>query len=136
RVSPRTSHGGDAAAEDVVPERAILDAREEIRALPIAEAVERYIVSLIYATREPQRYGDELASWVRVGASPRGTIALDRVARAHAWLRGGDHVTPDDVRAVAHDCLRHRVMLSFEANADGVGASDVVSRLLEAVAVA
>ncbi len=70
-----------------------------------------------------------------MGASPRAGLALDKTARAHAWLGGSDHVTPDDVRAVAHDCLRHRLMLSFEAQAEGVSADRVVDDLVKNVAV-
>jgi len=86
--------------------------------------------------RYPQRYSEDLAKWIQVGASPRGSLALDRTARVSAWLAGRDHVTPDDVRAVAHDCLRHRLMLSYEANAAGMTAHKVVSEIVKVVAVA
>jgi MoxR-like ATPase len=87
----------------------------------------------VLATREPAAYGAELARYVAYGASPRGTIALDRCARAHAWLSGRDYVTPEDVHAIAADVLRHRVLLSYEAEAEGVSAERVVSMLLERV---
>ncbi len=135
-VRGESRHGGDASGVDEIPQQVILDARAEIRDIAIAESIERYMVSIVYATRDPGRYGEEFTKWIRVGASPRGTIALDKASRAHAWLRGRDHVTPDDVRAVAHDCLRHRLILSFEANADGLTPDDILSRLLEQVAVA
>ena len=135
-VRGETHHDREASGVDEIPQQVVLDARAEIRDIAIAESIERYMVSIVYATRDPGRYGEEFTKWIRVGASPRGTIALDKASRAHAWLRGRDHVTPDDVRAVAHDCLRHRLILSFEANADGLTPDDILSRLLEQVAVA
>jgi len=114
----------------------ILAARQQVLELHMSEAVEQYLVQLIIATREPQRYSDDLARWVEFGASPRGTIALDRCARAHAWLAGRDFVSPDDVRAVAHDVLRHRILLSFEAEASGLSSDAVIDQLLAQVPVA
>ena len=122
--------------EEPIPQDAVFAARKEIHATHLSEAVERYIVDLVWATRDPKRYDEKIASWIQVGASPRGGIGLDKCARAHAWLQGRDHVTPDDVRAVVYDVLRHRLMLSYEANAEGVTANDVISALLERVAVA
>ncbi len=89
----------------------------------------------MWATRDPSRYEEKLASWIQVGASPRGSIGLDRTARALAWLRGQDHVSPAEIRDVAHDVLRHRIMLSYEASAEGVTANEVLDRILELVAV-
>ena len=80
-------------------------------------------------------YDEDLARWIRIGASPRGGLALDRGARAHAWLDGRDYTTPDDVRAVAHNCLRHRIILSYEARAEDLTADDVVSEVIRQVAV-
>ena len=125
-----------AAATDPVPQQAIFDARQEIHAVGVSEAVEKYIVDLVFATRYPERYDERLAGWIHVGASPRGAIGLDKCARVQAWLNGRDHVLPDDVRSVAHGVLRHRLALSYEANADGVSANDVVDELLKLVAVA
>jgi len=85
---------------------------------------------LILATRDPGRYGEELGSWIDYGASPRATISLDRCARANAWLNGRDYVSPDDVRAVAHDVLRHRLILSFEAEASGITPDRVIDTLI------
>ena len=124
------------AAEAAVPQEAVFEAREEIHEIHVAEAVERYIVDLVFATRYPERYGEPLSKWIQVGASPRGGIALDKASRAHAWLGGGDHVTPDDVRGVVHDCLRHRLILTYEANAAGVTADQVIDELVKVVAVA
>lgn len=119
-----------------IPQQEIFDARAEITNLHISEAIEQYIVSLIFATRYPERYSDDLKKWVQVGASPRGGLSLDKCSRAHAWLSGRDHVTPDDVRAIAHDCLRHRLILSYEANADGITTDQVISEIVKVVAVA
>ncbi|ALM82979.1 MoxR family ATPase [Bordetella sp. N] len=99
----------------------------------VAPAVDRYIVDLVNATRRPAE--TDLARWLDVGASPRGAIALDRAARAHAWLAGAAFSSPDDVRAVAHAVLRHRLHLSYDAVADGVTTEQVIDRLLDAVAV-
>ncbi|MEQ9451553.1 MAG: MoxR family ATPase [Pseudomonadales bacterium] len=108
----------------------IFAAREELLALHMSEQVERYIVALTMATRDPE---PELKQWIEFGASPRGTIALDACARANAWFSGRDFVSPEDVQAVAHDVLRHRLILTFEADAQGITANQVIDRLLEAV---
>ena len=123
------------AQPQVISEAQLLQARQQILAVHMAESVEEYIVQLIDASRRPGGYSEELASWIEYGASPRGTIALDRCARAHAWLKGQDFVSPDDVQAVIHDTLRHRLILSFEAEAGGVSADQVIDRLLREVPV-
>ncbi|MCB4767402.1 MoxR family ATPase [Ancylobacter sp. Lp-2] len=119
-----------------IAQSTVFDARKEIDAVKMVEAVESYIVSLIAATRRPAEFGDQLKEWIGIGASPRGTLALDRASRAHAWLQGRDYVTPEDVQSVAHDCLRHRVSLTYEASADGKHADDVIDELIRQVAVA
>ncbi|MCP8690067.1 AAA family ATPase [Marinobacterium sedimentorum] len=111
-------------------------ARAEVQSLHLAEAVERYMVELVMASRDPQHHAPELARWIDYGASPRATIALERCARAHAWLQGHDYVSPDDVQAIAQDVLRHRLLLSFEAEANGQSSDAVISRLLDQVPVA
>lgn len=100
-----------------------------------SEALERYLVQLVLATREPGVYSESLARWLRYGASPRATIALDRCAKAHAWLEGRNYVTPEDIHVIAHDVLRHRILLSFEAEAEGVSSDDFIDSLLRLVAV-
>ena len=129
---------GDQPAEPPppIPQQAVFEARVEIGQVHVGEIVEQYMVDLIFATRYPDRYSEDLARWIQVGASPRGALALDRCARAHAWLNQRDHVLPDDVRAVVQDCLRHRLMLSFEASADGVSANDIINEIVKRVAVA
>ena len=114
----------------------VFKARKEIDAVRMVPAVEDYIVSLIAATRRPAEFGDKLKEWIGIGASPRGTLALDRASRAYAWLKGRDYVVPEDVQEVAHDCLRHRVSLTYEATADGKRADDVIDELIRQVAVA
>ena len=131
-----TEHTGDAAKTDVIAQQVIFDARVEIHQVTVAEAVERYIVALVAATRRPMQFSKDLQRWIHVGASPRGTLALDRASRAHAWLNGRDHVSPDNVRAVVHGCLRHRLILSYEANADGLSADEVINEVVKQVAVA
>jgi len=128
--------GGDLTEEDRIPEQAVFDVRSEIRDVQTSAAIDRYIVDLITATRNPGAYSEEIGRWVSIGASPRGCLALDKASRAHAWLQDRDQVLPDDVRAIVHDCLRHRIKLSYEANADGISSDDVIRQLVELVAVA
>jgi MoxR-like ATPase len=101
----------------------------------MAPPVEEYLVQLLLASRDPAPYGEDLARWVSYGASPRGTIALDRCARARAWLAGRDFVSPEDVQAVAFDTLRHRILVSFEAEAEGVDADRIIDALIQRVPV-
>jgi MoxR-like ATPase len=113
----------------------VFDARREIAVMHISESIERYIADLVYATRTPERYSDELASWIDVGASPRASIALDKCARVHAWLRGEEFVSPANVTAIAHDVLRHRLILSYEAQGSDVTADQVIDGIIERVAL-
>jgi MoxR-like ATPase len=122
--------------KDLIPQQAILAAREEIHKIQMAPAVENYVVALIQATRTPERYDKELRRWIQIGASPRGTIGLDKCSRALAWLKGRDFVRPDDVQAVVHDVLRHRILLSYDAQAEGTKVDKVIQRIVELVAVA
>jgi MoxR-like ATPase len=111
----------------------VFAARAEVLQAHLAPQLEEYMVQLTLATRDPAPYGAELARWVAYGASPRGTIALDRCSRAHAWLAGRDYVTPEDIHAVAPDVLRHRVLLGYEAEAEGISTDRVIATLLERV---
>ncbi|MTI97047.1 MAG: MoxR family ATPase [Marinobacter adhaerens] len=113
----------------------VFEARADVANIYMAEPVEQYLLALVLATRDPAPLDPELARWTAFGASPRGTIALDRCARALAWLDGRDYVTPDDVRAMAFDVLRHRILLTFEAEAEGMTADTVIERLIERVPV-
>jgi MoxR-like ATPase len=118
-----------------VSQQILFAARQEALTIHMAPAVEEYIVQLTAATRAPQGYSAELARWIEFGVSPRATISLDRCARAHAWLAGKDFVSPDDVQAVLHDVFRHRLLLSFEAEASGRNADGVIDQLLQLVPV-
>lgn len=113
----------------------IAKARVEIMQMHLAPALENYIVQLIMATRRPESYDAELAQWIEFGASPRATIALERCARSHAWLNGRDFVGPDDVQAVIHNVLRHRIILSYQAQAEGVNANAVLDKIVQLVPV-
>jgi MoxR-like ATPase len=123
-------HGAEPAP---VPQQAILDARGEIDNIFVSDLAQKFMVDLVYATRFPARYGEPLSKWIQVGASPRGSLALDRCARARAWLDGEDFVTPDHIRSVMHDCLRHRLILSYEALSQGATADQVVDKIASLV---
>ena len=114
----------------------IFSAQQEVLSLHMAPAVEEYLIQILLASRDPSPYGDDLVRWISYGASPRGTIALDRCARAQAWLKGHDYVTPEDIQAVVHDTLRHRILLSFEAEAEGLSSDDIIRELISRVPVA
>ncbi|MBF8757225.1 AAA family ATPase [Pseudomonas guariconensis] len=134
-VRGEDSHSGSPGEAAPMAQETIFAARREVGGVHVSEAIDRYVVDLINATRHPTDYDSDLARWIKVGASPRGGISLDRVSRAHAWLQGNDYVTPDDVRTVLHPVLRHRLLLSYDAVADGIGADQVLDRLLDKVAV-
>lgn len=121
---------------EAIPQEAVLEAREEIHDIHVSENIEQYMVDLISATRYPERYSEELRKWIQIGASPRGGIALDKCSRAHAWLNGEKYVSPDNVRAIVHNVLRHRVMLTYQAQAAGVTANRVIDEIVKLVAVA
>ena len=99
----------------------------------MADNLEQYLVALVLATRDPSPYDAELSQQIEFGGSPRATIALDRCARAHAFLQGRDHLLPEDIHAVIHDVLRHRIILSFEAEAEGTTVDHVIDTLLRVV---
>jgi MoxR-like ATPase len=128
---------GDQRSESFSPVRqeVLFQGRQEILNLYMANPLEEYLLQLVLATREPSAYGTDLGRWLQYGASPRATIALDRCARARAWLDGRDFVTPDDIQAMAYDVLRHRLIMSYEAEAEGVTADHFISELLRRVAV-
>jgi MoxR-like ATPase len=121
------------AAPERLPLADVFAARRAVLDLHVAPALERYLVELVLASRTPARYDKALAERIAWGASPRGSIALERCARARAWLAGRDFVTPDDVRAIAPDVLRHRVLPSYEATAEGWDGEKLVAELLRQV---
>lgn len=120
---------------DIIPQKILFAARDQVLTVHMSPALLQYIVELVLATRKAERYGQDLKQWIRYGASPRASIALDRVARAHAWLKGRDYVTPQDVQAIAHDVLRHRIILTYAALADGLTTDDVINTLIARVAI-
>jgi len=125
----------ETVAPETISQDAIFAARHEVLNLHLAEPLEEYLIQIVLATRNPAAYGDDLGDWLEYGGSPRATITLDRCARAHAWLAGRDYVGPEDIQAVAYDVLRHRLILRFEAEAEGVTADRVVGELISRIAV-
>ena len=137
QLSRREDQSQDQTASPVqVHQQTLFAARREILDLHLAGSVEDYIVQLTLATRRGIDGDQDIKSWLSFGASPRGTIALERCARAYAWLQGKDFVSPDDVQAIAGDVLRHRLILSFEAEASNVSADDVIARIIQLLPVA
>lgn len=119
-----------------ISQQTLFEAREQIRGVQSSEVMDNYMVDLIFATRYPQRYDEDLARWIQVGASPRGGLGLDKCARARAWMQGRDYLLPEDVQDVAADVLRHRIIPSYEADAEGISNDQLIKRILELVAVA
>jgi len=145
--STKSNNGGQQSvsptnSEQVADDRLLLDpsiilnARKELTGVTVSPIVDRYIVALVMATREPERYpASQLSAWIEVGASPRASIALDKCARAHAWLEGRDYAMPDDVRAVVPMVLGHRFSLSYDALAEGVSRAEVINELLDHIEI-
>ncbi len=120
---------------DKFDENLIFASREEVAGVSVSEAIRQYVVDIVFSTRYPDKLDKDLAAWIVIGASPRGTLALIETSRSHAWLRGQKAVTPDDVKAVAHDVLRHRITTSYAAQAQKVGKDQIIDRIIELVAV-
>ena len=135
RNQARSQALNDDRNEVLLSQAQIFKAQQEVLSLHMAPAVEEYLVQLLLASRNPAPYGDDLARWINYGASPRGTISLDRCARAQAWLQGRDYVSPQDIQAVVFDTLRHRILLSFEAEAEGLTSDEVIRELVRRVPV-
>lgn len=129
------SGSAPAALAPRIPLDAVFEARKQIAAFHVSDAIERYMVDLVYATRTPAAYSDELRRWIDVGASPRASLALDKCGRVHAWLNDKGFVAPDDIRAVVHDVLRHRLTLSYEAQGEGVSVDKVIDEIVTLVAL-
>ena len=125
---------GETSIEAIsISQKEIFSARREALSVHMAEEIEQYIVRLVIATRQPKKYSPQLSEWLEMGVSPRATIALDRCARALAWLNGRDYVTPEDVQKMAFPVLRHRLLLSYQAQAEGVHPNQVVQQLISLV---
>ena len=133
RERARQSLQAPAAPAQRMPQEQVFQARQQVLDLHLAPALERYLIELVLASRDAARYDATLARRIAWGASPRGSIALERCARARAWLAGRDYVTPDDIRAIAPDVLRHRVLPSYEATAEGWDGDRLVKALLDVV---
>ncbi len=118
-----------------ISQQQILAARQEVLDIHMADSLEEYLIQIIMATRDPAPYGNDLVQWLQYGASPRACIALDRCSRALAWLDGRDFVGPEDIQAIAYDVLRHRIILSYEAEAEGVTPDHVIKELIKRIAV-
>jgi MoxR-like ATPase len=113
----------------------VFNARNEVLNIYMAESLEKYLLQIVLATRNPAVYGQDLAAWIQYGASPRASIALDRCARAKAWLAQRDFVDPSDIQNIAYDVLRHRLILSYEAEAEGITSDEVIRQLIRRIAV-
>lgn len=135
RLTRGEAISGESKNVESLSQEQIFAARKEVLQIHLSEQLEKYLVELIIATRQPKKYDDQLASWIGFGASPRATIALDKCARAKAWLSGRDFVAPEDIHAVFYNVLRHRLILTYEAEADGITADQVLARIIELVAV-
>ena len=136
-VREEAKQGGQTIKKTFKPieQTTLFAARNAVLNLHLSDVLEDYLLQIILATRNPKAYGDDLASWLQYGASPRASIALDRCSRAKAWLAQRDYVAPEDIQEMAFDVLRHRLILSYEAEAEGMTTDDVITILLERIAV-
>ncbi len=121
--------------DEIMSQDALFKARNEVLDIYMSDELENYLIQIVLATRDPGKYDEKLSEWLEYGASPRATMALDRCARAHAWLSGYDFVSPENIQAVAHDVLRHRIILSFEAEAEGITKDQFINELIALIAV-
>jgi MoxR-like ATPase len=135
RKEARSEFTAKAERFETVSQQTLFAARNEVLDVYMAEALEDYLLQIILATRTPEAYGRDLAAWLQYGASPRASIALDRCARAKAWLAERDFVGPEDIQDIASDVLRHRLILSYEAEAEGITADHVIRELIARIAV-
>lgn len=133
RLNRGEAQGNAVAKPFTIKQEDIFKARQEVLAVHMAEEVEKYIIRLVMATRHPQTYSPQLTEWLEMGVSPRATIALDRCSRAHAWLEGRDYVTPEDVQKMAFPVLRHRLLLSYQAQAEGIHPNQIIQQLISMV---
>ncbi|MGB1975209.1 MAG: AAA family ATPase [Vibrio toranzoniae] len=133
RLNRGEAQGNESVQPQEISQQTIFEARQEVLNIHMADTIEQYIIRLVMATRQPKQYSNQLDQWLDMGVSPRATIALDRCARAHAWLAGRDYVTPQDVQAMAFPVLRHRLLRSYHAQAEGVTANQVIAHLISLV---
>ena len=135
RAEARSGAAEQAAPGPAISQRSLLEARDAVLDIHLDPSLEDYIVEIVLATRSAGRYGDDLGGWIEHGASPRATMALDRCARALAWLDNRDYVVPEDIQALAPDVLRHRIILSYAAEAEGRTADSCIASILSRVAL-
>lgn len=135
REEARSQHRSEFITPSVISQQSLFEARDAVLDTHLDSSLEDYIIEIVLATRSAGRYGDELGSWIEHGASPRASMALDRCARAYAWLANRDYVVPEDIQLIAPDVLRHRIILSFEAEAEGKTADSCIDEVLARVAV-
>ncbi|WPC76607.1 AAA family ATPase [Vibrio porteresiae] len=133
RLNRGEAKGENSQNKPRISQEAIFAARQEVLNIHMAEAIENYLIRLIMATRKPAQYDAKLAEWIEMGVSPRATIALDRCARAHAWLNGRDFVSPEDIQTMIFPVLRHRLLLSYQAQAENIHPNQVIAHLLSLV---
>ena len=131
----QAEEGAQGEQLEMISQDHIFAARDVIQQMQVSEAVEQYIVDLVMATRQPDKFGDKLAGWIDTGSSPRASIALHRSSRASAWLDGRDYVTPDDVRSVLHPIMRHRLIITYDALADKITPDAIIDEIIQQVAV-
>lgn len=132
-VNRQEALSGEPPKASSISQDDLFTARKEVLTVHMAPEVEQYLVQLIIATRDPEQHAPDLANYIEYGASPRATIALDRCARAQAWLDNRDYVTPGDVQSILGEILRHRIILSYQAEAEGVSTNDVIEQLIRLV---
>ena len=135
REEARSQQRSETTVPAVISQQSLFEARDAVLDIHLDDSLEDYIIEIVLATRSANRYDDELGSWIQYGASPRATMALDRCARAYAWLANRDYVVPEDIQLIAPDVLRHRIILSFEAEAEGKTADSCIDEVLARVAV-
>lgn len=135
RLNRGEALGGSSKPQEQISQEEIFAARKETLEIYLAPVLEQYIVDLIMATRDGEKYDKKLGKWLAYGASPRATIALDRCSRARAWLNGRDFVSPEDIQAVFHNVLRHRLMVTYQAEAEGITSNQILDHILSLVAV-
>ncbi|MBW3695470.1 MoxR family ATPase [Vibrio sp. T187] len=133
RLNRGEAQGQSSAIPQTLSQQDVFEARKQALNVHMADSIEQYIIRLVMATREPKKYSDQLDQWLEMGVSPRATIALDRCSRAHAWLSGRDYVTPEDVQTMAFPVLRHRLLRSYHAQAEGITPNQVIAHLISLV---
>ena len=122
-------------SHELITQENVFEARSQVSRVQSSKEIDRYIIDLVFASRYPERYSDELASYIDVGASPRATIGIDLCSRVYAWLQGREYVESSDVKNILHDVLRHRITLSYEALAKNKSANDIIDMILKLVAI-